>query len=93
MNQPFFRRLDYLDIVIERGPLECDFFRDVEPLVTEPASWAYFCDALDNAGWLTVLLQAGRFQTVPDPIVNSENQTNFHPYWPESKFLARTRSR
>jgi len=92
MTQPFFRRLDYLDIVISRGPQECDFFRDVEPLVTEPASWAYFCDTLHDSSWLTVLLHAGRFQTVPDPILNAEKQSNFHPNWPESKFLTRVAS-
>ena len=87
MTQPFFQRLDLLDSVIARGPQECDFDLDVEPLLAEDSSRSYFYESLKDPGWLIVLSQAGKFRSVPEPILDPSGKGYFHPPWSESRYL------
>lgn len=89
MQKPFFGRLDQIDRIIEGGPENCDFSRDVEPLLVEFASTKYLYDHLEDPKWFDVLVRAGKFREVPEPLEDPEKGTLTYLLWPESRYLAR----
>jgi hypothetical protein len=89
MKKPFFDRLAEIDKLIERGPADCDFLRDIKPLLQEEASEGYFYGRLQNPKWLDVLIRAGKFRKCPAPQKDPEKGTIGFPPWSESQFLVR----
>ena len=89
MLEPFFSRLDQIDKIIEGGPGNCDFLRDVEPLLVEFASTKYLYDHLEDPKWLDVIIRAGKFREAPEPLEDPEKGTQTYLLWPESRYLAR----
>lgn len=89
MTDLFFNRLARIDEIIEKGPKSCDLSRDVEPYLLEDASINYFFNNLKDPGWLDLLIRAGKFRNVPEPIKDANRGTIAYPLWPESHYLAR----
>lgn len=54
-----------------------------------PVCRGYFFNRVTNPEWFPLLLQAGFFQSPPEPIRDLVKQTVSFPQWPESQFLAR----
>ena len=89
MIKLFYDRLNMIDKVISRGPEACDLSRDVEPYLLEYASRNYFFEHLQDSAWLDLLIRAGKFRIVPEPIQDANRGTTAYPLWPESRYLAR----
>src|SRR5450759_4921430 len=93
MRKLFYERLKIIDEVIERGPEDCDLSRDVEPYLLEDASINYFFNNLQDLEWLDLLIRAGKFRNVPEPMQDAKRGTTAYPLWPESRYLARMASK
>lgn len=89
MRKLFYERLKIIDEVITRGPQACDLSRDVEPYLLEDASINYFFNNLKDPEWLNLLIRAGKFRNIPEPMLDSKRGTTVYPLWPESRYLAR----
>ncbi len=57
MSKLFFERMDKIDALLMADPEQCDFQRDLAPLLKENAAHRYLYEQIPNAEWLSVLYE------------------------------------
>lgn len=89
MTELFFNRLTKIDKAIEKGPMDCDFSKEIDQYLLEDASRNHFYTSLEDPGWIDILDRAGKFSKIPEPHKDTKGEAIIIPPWPESRYLVK----